>query len=124
MPNPEFYAMGRLPKTKGMTQLPWLLHTAASGLASLGCAGQWRVAFNGWRASQRPALHPLPIELPAGRMQPWPSHSLLHNGGQPPTYWVAAGLGVQRLGIEDHPGHSVACRSHGHLRPTDQRAPQ
>ena len=109
-----------------MTQLRWLLHTAASGLACLGCAGAVAGGFQ-WVAGQPNALplHPLPIALPAGRMQPWPSHSLLHNGGQPPTYWVAAGLGVQRLGIEDPPpGHSVACRSHGHLRPTHQRAPQ
>ena len=87
-----------------MTQLPWLLRTAASGLASLGCAGAVAGGFQ-WVAGQPNALplHPLPIELPAGRLQPWPSHSLLHNGGQPPTYWVAAGLGVQRLDIEDHP---------------------
>lgn len=87
-----------------MTQLPWLLRTAASGLASLGCAAAVAGGFQGV-AGQPNALplHPLPIELPAGRLQPWPSHSLLHNGGQPPTYWVAAGLGVQRLGIEDHP---------------------
>ena len=86
-----------------MTRLRWLLHTAASGLASLGCAGAMAGGFQ-WVAGQPNALplHPLPIELSAGRMQPWPSHSLLHNGGQPPTYWVAAGLGVQRLGIEDH----------------------
>ncbi len=87
-----------------MTRLPRLLRAAASGLASLGCTAAMAGGFQ-WVAGQPNALplHTLPIELPAGRMQPWPSSSLLHNGGQPPTYWVAAGLGVPRLGIEDHP---------------------
>ena len=87
-----------------MTHRPRLLRLAASGLAALGCTAAMAVGFQ-WVAGQPNALplHPLPIELPAGRMQPWPSHSLLHNGALPPTYWVTAGLGVQRLGIEDHP---------------------
>ena len=52
-----------------MTRLRWLLHTAASGLASLGCAGAMAGGFQ-WVAGQPNALplHPLPIELPAGRM--------------------------------------------------------
>ena len=34
-----------------MTQLPWLLRTAASGLASLGCAGAVAGGFQ-WVAGQ------------------------------------------------------------------------
>ena len=101
---PRVLRHGPPAQNQGMTQLRWLLHTAASGLASLGCAG----GSGGWfqrvaGQPNAPPLHPCLSRLPAGRMQPWPSHSLLHNGGQPPTYWVAAGLGVQRLDIEDHP---------------------
>lgn len=49
------------------------------------------------------ALSPLEIEQQPGRLQPWPSASLLHNGAQPPTYWITAGMGIARLGIDDHP---------------------
>ena len=56
-----------------MTQLPWLLRTAASGLASLGCAGAVAGGFQ-WVAGQPNALplHPLPIALPAGRSESGP----------------------------------------------------
>ena len=49
------------------------------------------------------ALSALEIEQQPGRLQPWPSASLLHNGAQPPTYWITAGMGIARLGIDDHP---------------------
>lgn len=61
----------------------------------------------GFRWAPGPAnaltLSPLEIEQPSGRMQPWPSTSLLYNSAQPPTYWITAGMGIARLGIEDHP---------------------
>ncbi len=93
-----------------MTQLRWLLHTAASGLASLGCAAAVAGGFQ-WVAGQPDALplHPLPIELPAGRMQPWPSHSLLHNGGQPPLIGSQQAWVCSAWASKTTPGRSVAC---------------
>jgi hypothetical protein len=61
------------------------------------------------------ALSPLEIEQPPGRLQPWPSALLLYSGekssaphdaktaAQSPPYWVTAGMGMARLGIDDHP---------------------
>ncbi len=48
-------------------------------------------------------LQALAVERIPDRMPPWPSSVLLHSGVQPPTYWLAAGLGVPRYGIADNP---------------------
>lgn len=57
------------------------------------------------------ALGPLVVEQAPGRLQPWPTPALLLSSTSSPvpkgvpmtSYWVVAGMGVARLGIEDHP---------------------
>ena len=95
-----------------MTQLRWLLHTAASGLVSLGCAGAVAGGFQ-WVAGQPNALPCTPcLSGASGRMQPR-LQPLLHRRATAPL--GAAGLGVQRLDIEDHPCRGVAWKPR-HLR--------
>ena len=87
----------RSPLLRWLGIAPSLLAASAGALAMPG-GFEWAPG----NANALP-LQALAVERIPGRMLPWPSSALLHDEAQPPTYWVAAGLGVPRHGIADHP---------------------